>query len=145
MEGVDKHDCLFSKYATSMKGKKWQWPSSTKILDMSVVIAWTIYKLIHGEIAEIRCLLERKRYICVSYLKLSSVVKCQRANSVGHPTSEVWAMAKYYIVTKRDRQRRCRNKPCNWIPLIFCQKCDVSLCNEIRVFFLFKFFQIIFI
>ena len=130
MGGVDKHDWLTSKYATSIRGKKWYWPLFTRVLDMSVVNAWTIYKLLHGEKAEIRCLLEFKRYICVSYLKLSSVAKCSRANSVGHPTSEVRTKAKGHIVARRDKQRRCQNKPCNRKPLSFCQKCDVTLCIE---------------
>ena len=89
---------------------------------MSVVNAWTLYKLILGEKAEIRCLLTLKRYICVSYLKLSSVAKCSRANSVGHPTSEVTTNAKDHKVAKKDNRRRCQNVPCNWKPLSFCQK-----------------------
>ena len=55
---------------------------------MSVVNAWTIKKLKHSEKAEIRCVFNSKN-MSVSYLKLSSVIKCLRANYIGHPTSEV--------------------------------------------------------
>ena len=81
--------------------------------------AWTIYKLRHGETAEIRFLLEFNRYICVSNLKLSSVAKCSRAYSVGYPSSEGRTNAKYHIVAKREKQKRCQNKWCNQKPLSF--------------------------
>ena len=127
---MNKHDRLITKFATSIKGRKWYWPLFIRVLDVSVENAWTIYKLRHGEKAEIRCLLDFNRCICVSYLNLSSVAKCLRANSVGHPSSEVRNKAKYHIVAKRDEQRRCQNKACNRKPLSFCLKCDATLCIE---------------
>ena len=112
----DRHLCMLLQ----IRGKKWCWPLFTRVLDMSVVKAWTINKLRHGEKAEIRCLLEFKRYICVSYLELLSVAKCSRANFVGHPSSEERTKAKDHIVAKRDKQRRCQKKSSNRKPLSFC-------------------------
>ena len=122
----DRHLCMLLQ----IRGKKWCWPLFTRVLDMSVVKAWTINKLRHGEKAEIRCLLEFKRYICVSYLELLSVAKCSRANFVGNPSSEATTKAKHHIVAKRDKQKRCRSKSCNRKPLSFGQKCEVTLCSE---------------
>ena len=49
MGGVDKHDWLVSKYACSIRGKKWYWPIFTRLIDMAVVNAYAIYKLVHDK------------------------------------------------------------------------------------------------
>ena len=46
MRGVDKHDWLIGKYSVGIRGKKWYWPLFIRILDMSMVNAWTIYKFV---------------------------------------------------------------------------------------------------
>uniref|UniRef100_A0A0L8G1G3 PiggyBac transposable element-derived protein domain-containing protein n=1 Tax=Octopus bimaculoides TaxID=37653 RepID=A0A0L8G1G3_OCTBM len=47
MGGVDKHDWWISKYATTIRAKKWYWPIFIRIVDMAVVDAYIIYNLIN--------------------------------------------------------------------------------------------------
>ena len=47
MGGVDHHDWLL-KNIVAIGGKKWYWCLVTKIIDMAMVHACIIYRLIHG-------------------------------------------------------------------------------------------------
>ena len=131
MGGVDKHDWLVSKYSSSIRGKKWYWPLFTRLLDMAIVNAWTIYKLIHDGNCEIKSLLDFKRYICIAFLKGSAT----KNNSVrtlsavsSRPINDVRFDLKGHVIAKRNKQRRCQNESCGSKPLTYCQKCNVTLC-----------------
>ena len=130
--GVDKHDWLISKYATTIRGKKWYWPLFTRILDMAVVNAYIIYKLIHTDDGEPATdLLWFKRVICRSYLKLGTIrLRPGIRRSYSGPSQnplDVRYDTRGHIIMKRSEQRRCQNKPCSARPITYCSKCNVTL------------------
>ena len=132
MGGVDHHDWLVGKYSVSIRGKKWYWPLFTRMLDMAVVNAWIIYRMIHGP--ETLDLLEFRRKICVPYLKLAcleaAVGRPRNLSRVSNSFSDVRYDTKGHVIKKRDSQRRCQNRPCKAKPRTFCGKCNVTLCVE---------------
>ena len=76
MGGVDAHDWLCGKYATGVRGKKWYWCLFTRMLDMCMVNAWLLHRRI--EEASAMPLLEFRRYVAVTYMKMSvRVSRCR--------------------------------------------------------------------
>ena len=69
MGGVDKHDWLVGKYSVGIRGKKWYWPLFTRILNMTMVNAWIIYKFVNANDKEVMSLLDFKKQVGVAYLK----------------------------------------------------------------------------
>ena len=64
MRGVDKHGWLVGKYSVGLREKKLYWPLFIRILDMSMVNAWTIYKFVTAnDDKEILSLLDFKRQV----------------------------------------------------------------------------------
>lgn len=133
MGGVDHHDWLASKYATSLRGKKWYWPLFTRILDMMVVNAWVIHKLLHQGKEQLD-LVSFKRAVCVPYLKSGDAVRrLGRKSNAPSPSTKLTDVrydGKNHVVAKREQQRRCQRKPCLKKPRTYCSKCSVTLCIE---------------
>ena len=46
--GLEHHDCLLEKYRIAISEKKWYWCLVTRMINMAVVNACIIYRLIHG-------------------------------------------------------------------------------------------------
>ena len=133
MGGVDHHDWLVGKYATSLRGKKWYWPLFTRILDMIVVNAWIIHRFLHEGKEQLN-LVNFRRAICVPYLKLGDTVRrLGRKINIPGPSTKV-ADVRYdekgHVIAKRKNQRRCQRKPCSRKPRTFCAKCNVTLCID---------------
>ena len=135
MGGVDKHDWWISKYATTIRAKKWYWPIFIRILDMAVVNAHIIYNLIcedDEDSATKMDLLSFRRAICRSYLKIpTNKQKPGRKPSCSAPSKvpqDVRFDCKGHIIMRRSDQRRCQNKPCSARPRTYCSKCTVTLC-----------------
>lgn len=135
MGGVDKHDWWISKYATTIRAKKWYWPIFIRIVDMAVVNAHIIYNLINSDNekpATEMDLLSFRRAICRSYLKIPTNRQqpgkkrsCSAPSQIPH---DVRFDCKGHIIMKRSEQRRCQNKPCTARPRTYCSKCTVTLC-----------------
>lgn len=129
MGGVDKHDWLVSKYATGLRGKKWYWPIFTRILDMTIVNAWVIYKSVSKD-QILMDLIAFKRYVTMAYLTSNKDVVI-RKQSTSRP-SKIQKSFKFdspnHFIAKREQQRRCQNKPCKKRPLTYCSTCLVTLC-----------------
>ncbi|XP_046989201.1 piggyBac transposable element-derived protein 3-like [Schistocerca americana] len=70
MGGIDHHDWLAGKYATVIRGRKWDWVLFTHILEMALVNAWLFYRLAHVKNA--LDLLDFRRAVTVTYLKLDT-------------------------------------------------------------------------
>ena len=129
MGGVDHHDWLVGKYASSIRGKKWYWALFTRMVDMAVVNGWIIYRMVHG--GDALDLLEFRRCIAVQYLKMST--KCSLGRPLSTPRRAFYEMrydGKDHFMTKRSSQRRCQLTGCNGRPLTFCKKCNVTLCHK---------------
>lgn len=129
MGGVDQHDWNVGKYSVQIRGKKWYWALFTRTIDMSIVNAWTIYRMVNKSDMP---LLTFRRNIAVSYLKLE--VK----SMVGRPTlssaSKVFDDVRYdnkgHFMETRGQQRRCQRQFCKSKPVTFCLKCQVTLCKQ---------------
>ena len=123
MGGVDAHDWLCGKYATGVRGKKWYWCLFTRMLDMCMVNAWLLHRRI--EEASAMPLLEFRRYVAVTYMKMSV-----RVSQV--PRSRVLPDIRYdglhHYVSMGEKQRRCQMEGCGGRPRSFCTKCQVVLC-----------------
>ena len=133
MRGVDHHDWLAAKYATSLRGKKWYWPIFTRILDMAVVNAWIIHKFVHEGKDQLN-LITFRREICVPYLKLGDVSGGLGKKSYVTSPSTTIADARYdgkgHVIAKMEKQRRCQGKLCTRKPKTYCLKCNITLCIE---------------
>ncbi|KAG8240209.1 hypothetical protein J437_LFUL019340, partial [Ladona fulva] len=68
MGGEDMHDWLLEKHAIAIKGKKRYWRVFTRIVDMSIVNAYLLYRDIHGK--QSISIKDFRRAITVHYLKL---------------------------------------------------------------------------
>jgi hypothetical protein len=55
MGGVDLHDWLVSKYAVSIRGKKWYWALFVRLLDMAVVNTCTLFNMVVDKEKETTC------------------------------------------------------------------------------------------
>ena len=133
MGGVDQHDWLLEKHAIAIKGKKWYWSIVTRIIGMSIVNAYLLYRDIHGKISI--SIKEFRRAIAVNYLKIGHGRRVQRGRSLSLPSNSRFSVSddvRYYgkdhITDKRDKQRRCQYKSCTGKPLTYCRKCVVTLC-----------------
>ena len=125
MGGVDKHDWLVSKYNISIRGKKWYWPIITRLIDMSIVNSWTLYRKIHGQ--KSLSLLEFRRAIVTCYLQSQG----RKRKTVIMPTIlDVRTDATNHWIGKHEKQRRCQYKDCKKKPLTYCKKCEKTLCIE---------------
>lgn len=111
MEDVDLHDWLVSKYGVNIKGKKRYWPIVIRLLDMCVVNAWIIHKLVNGKQMT---LLDFKRDVTVTYIKTAMI-----RQTVGHPiarsqVAEPFPDMRYdkkdHFLFTRQKQRRCQGK-----------------------------------
>lgn len=126
MGGVDHHDWLLGKYCIRIRGKKWYWPLFTRMIDMSMINAWIIHKLLSEDNAT--DLLAFRRKVAVEYLKIDI-----GRSSVGRPLKRKLENCIRYdgidhLIVVRTKQRRCQNKPCSKKPTTYCQKCDSTLC-----------------
>ena len=133
MGGVDHHDWLASKYATSLRGKKWYWPLFTRVLDMIVINAWIIHKFLHTGKEQLN-LVSFRRAVCVPYLKLGEgnrrIGRKSTATSPCTRLDDVRYDGKDHVIAKRENQRRCQKKSCSGKPRTYCKKCNITLCLE---------------
>ena len=126
MGGVDSHDWLCGKYATGIRGKKWYWCLFTRMLDMAVVNAWLLHRLVQTDGSPLS-LLEFRRQIAVAYMRAT---ESRPQRSMPPPTApgDVRYDGKGHLVVIGDRQRRCRMNGCQKRPSYQCAKCKVTLC-----------------
>ena len=68
MSGVDKHDLLFSKYSTSIRGNKSYCLSFARLIDLAIIIAWIIHKFVLDK-KYVLNLVDFKLNICLAYIK----------------------------------------------------------------------------
>lgn len=78
--GVDHHDWLAGKYESTIRGKKWYFRLFTRLLDMSIVNTWILYRQIHGRNS--LSLLEFRRNIALTYFKSSSKLLCSKLSNL---------------------------------------------------------------
>lgn len=135
MGGVDKHDWLLEKHAIAIRGKKWYWCLFTRMIDMAVVNACTIFKLMHGPNST--SMKDFRRAIAVSYLKLGHGTRVLRGRPLSLPltsrariSDDIRYDRKDHVIQKRDKQRRCQFPDCKGKPLTYCAKCNVTLCTS---------------
>lgn len=131
MGGVDLHDWLVSKYGINIKGKKWYWPIFIRLLDMCVVNAWTIYKLVNEKYMS---LLDFRREITVAYIKTASIRQTigrpVSRSQIAQPCRDMRYDKKDHFLFSRLKQRRCQGKGCKSKPLTYCKKCEITLCKK---------------
>ncbi|KAG8226269.1 hypothetical protein J437_LFUL004826 [Ladona fulva] len=110
MGGVDMHDWLLEKHAIAIKGKKWYWSVFTRILDMSIVNAYLLYRDIHGK--QSISIKDFSRAITVPYLKLGYGKRVQRGRPLSFlltsratKSDDIRYYGKEHMNEKRDKQR----------------------------------------
>ena len=133
MGGVDKHDWLVGKYSVGIPGKKWCWPLFTRILDMTMVNAWIIYKFVNANDKEVMSLLDFKRQVCVAYLKgadLKEATGRKKSHGPSKIAIDVRFDCKEHFLQKCNKQRRCQNQECKAKPRTYCNNCNVTLCID---------------
>lgn len=131
MGGVDHHDWLVGKYATVIRGKKWYWVLFTRMVEMALVNAWLLYRLVHGKNA--LDLLGFRRAVTVTYLKLDTG-RPNIGRTMESPSTQLRVIPDIrfdgigHMIDKRSTQRRCVRAKCNGKPKTYCVKCRVTLC-----------------
>jgi DNA excision repair protein ERCC-6 len=75
MGGVDLLDRLLGEYRPSIRGKKWWWPLFTNALNLSVVAAWRMFRVLH--INSKLSHLDYRRTITICLLKAVARQYCQ--------------------------------------------------------------------
>ncbi|GFT64259.1 hypothetical protein NPIL_427191 [Nephila pilipes] len=103
------------------------------IIDMDVANTCVIYNMVNAEKKSIK---EIRRHIAIAYLKKGNPVQIQ----IGIPSYTISSRMKEtdtvrrdgvgYIISKREKQRRCQMQNSSGKPLIFCMKCNVTLCTK---------------
>ena len=128
MEGVDHHDWLLKNYSISIRSKKWYWCLFTRIVDMSLVNAYLLYKKVHPR--NKLDLKDFRRKVARAYLKRGKDSRDIRRNWTRKPKVE--EDLRYdlinHMIYLREEQRRCQYAKCTSKPRTYCKKCNVTLC-----------------
>lgn len=129
MGGVDQHDWNVGKYAVQIRAKKWYWVIFTRLLDMAIVNAWIIYRMVNNSDVP---LLTFRRNIAVAYLKrgIKPAMGRPSSSSASKVFDDVRYDCKGHFMESRGQQRRCQGQNCKSKPLTFCIKCQVTLCKQ---------------
>lgn len=131
MGGVDLHDWLVAKYGINIKGKKWYWPIIIRLLDMCIVNAWVIHRVVNGKEMS---LLDFRRDVTVTYIKTAmakpTLGRPVARSQVSLPFADVRYDKKDHFLFTRQNQRRCQGKNCTSKPLTYCKKCNITLCKK---------------
>ena len=73
-----------------------------------------------------------KRTMCFTALSNSKYLRGKTDNSSVSSRNLLQEEMRYdgigHIISKREKQRRCKMKECSSKPKTFCQKCEVTLC-----------------
>ena len=127
MGGVDHHDWLLEKHFVSIRGKKWYWSIFTRILDMAVVNSFVPYRLIHG--SNSISIKDFCRAITTTYLKLGHGSRVIRGRPLSLPSTSRRQVAhdirlekRNYMLSNKDKRRRCQYQKCKGKPLTCCNK-----------------------
>jgi hypothetical protein len=107
MGGVDHHEWLVGQYAIGVRGKKWYWVLFTRMIDMTLVNAWLLYRHTHG--VDALDILSFKRAVTLPYLKLDTSRK-----QPGRPLSSPYSYVRVILDVgfdgvghvKRDKRSR---------------------------------------
>ena len=99
----------------------------TRMIDLAVVNACIIHRLIHG--SNSISTKDFQRTVAVSYLQKGHEKRIMQSRPLSYPfTSEspINADIRYdgqdHVIYKREKERRCQLKGCNGRPLTYCMK-----------------------
>ena len=108
-------------------------PLFTRILDMTMINAWNIYKFVNANDKEVMSLLDFKRQVYVVYLKgadLKEATGRKKSQGPSKVATDVRLDRKEHFLQKRNKQRRCQNQECKAKARTYCNKCNVTLCID---------------
>ena len=115
--------------SVAIKGNKLYQPLFVRILDMTIINAWSIHTHVQGSDKSNMSLLNFKRQVCLAYLKRSAHRVPPDRKKVQAPSNvpeDVRFDHKGHFLQKCDKQQRCQNKPCTAKPRTYCNKCTMT-------------------
>ena len=128
MDGVDLADNMVGNYRIGIRGKKWWWPIFSNYVDVSIVNAWKLWRVVHP--TESMSLLKFWREVSVNYLKASKSGHVQI--STGPPSrflitaSRPSGLTAQHFLQKLPDQKRLRCRQCHKQARFQCTTCKVS-------------------
>ena len=134
MVGVDHHDWLLEKHRIAIRGKKCYWCLVTRMIDMGIVNACIIYRLI----LEPNAISPKdfRRAVAVSCLQKGHGKRVMQGGPLSYPFTsktpinvDIRYNGQDHVISKREKQRRCQLKGCYGRPLTYCMKCNLTLCT----------------
>ena len=122
MGGVDHHAWLLEKHRIAIRGKKWYWYLVTRMIDLAVVNACIIHRLIHG--SNSISTKDFRRIVAVSYLQKGHEKRIMQGRPLIDPFTSKTPInhGQDHVIFKREKERRCQLEGCNGRPLTYCMK-----------------------
>lgn len=130
MGGVDLHDQGINNYPIMIRGKKWWWPLFTNMINMSVVNAWRLHRIVSNEKLD---LFNFIRSLSRHYLRVHKKATHSRASGSVPPSLRYSGGGHY--PKRMEKQLRC--KQCHQKVRWQCILCKISLCLERECFIQF--------
>ncbi|GFU38114.1 hypothetical protein NPIL_293641 [Nephila pilipes] len=113
MGGIESHVWLVEKHTIRIRGKKWYWTIITQIVHMAVANTCVIHNMVNAEKKSIK---EIRRHIAIAYLKKGNTVQIQisiPSYTISSRMKEIDTVRRDgvgHIISKREKQRRCKCK-----------------------------------
>ena len=143
MGGVDLLDSHLGRLRNKMRSKKWYMRIFYHLLDVSMINAWILFKLVHNReehmrladfrasAAEALCkadqLVTPKRGRPSSQLEIQ-LSKKKRGPSSHIPVSDVRLDRLDHWPEGKDVRQRCRLPNCSALTFVMCSKCGIHIC-----------------
>ena len=115
MGGVDHHGWFLEKHRIAIRGKKWYWCLVTRMIDMAVVNACIIYRLIHGPNSI--STKDFRRAVALSYLQKGHGKLVMQGRALGYPfisktpiNADIRCDERDHVISKREKQKRYQLK-----------------------------------
>jgi len=123
MGGVDLLDRFLGEYRPSIRGKKWWWPLFTNALNLSVVAAWRMFRLLHPQAQMSH--LDYRRTITLCLLKAVAPRISRRGGGIAHLPMDIRHDSIGHCNAPSDSEGRC--VVCRTNTKNMCAKCNVRL------------------
>lgn len=130
MGGTDLMDEDIGSHRIGIRGKKWQWPLFTWLIDLATTNAWRLLRQSGRKMTK----LAFRREIVQSYLTRYKTLPGLPGPSISRKvlmakskTNLRYDGLRHYV-GPTEKRRRCASRMCSSVGRTECKKCDVGLC-----------------
>ena len=129
MGGVDLADNMVANYRIGIRGKNWWWPIFSNYVDVSIINAWKLWRVVHP--TESMSLLKFRREVSFNYLRasksshipISTAPPSRFPIAASHPSG----LTIEHFLQKLPDQKQLRCRQCYKQARFQCTTCKVSL------------------